>query len=450
MFQYLENLKVMDLSRSPYLVECPDLSGSPFLMTLNLDGCTSLREVHPSIARLKNLKMLNLGNCRMIHHFPRITGLEKLELLNLSGCSSLVKFPDIESNMECLLKLDLEATAIVELPSSVGYLRGLELLSMKDCKNLEILPGRICALESLRTLILSGCSKLGRFPEIKEVMEHLEKLLLDGTSIRELPCSILNLKGLELLNLRKCKHLRSLPSSICALKSLETLIVSGCPRLNILPEDLGMLKCLRRLQADGTAITKPPVSLVHLTNLEELTFSRCRGSTSNFWFTKSLFFRLWHRENADSVGLRLPSLSGFLFIKDLDLSDCNLMEGMMDNKLCHLDCLEVLNLSRNNMVSIPADISGLSMLRDLLVRQCEQLQEIPNLPPSIKLLDACDCISLKSLPAPSSMIRQKGPFSSTLLGPVKFMLWNCTGLPQNDALEKFDKVSIYLSIYLSQ
>ncbi|XP_034674478.1 disease resistance protein RPV1-like, partial [Vitis riparia] len=428
--KYLRNLKVMDLSHSPYLVECPDVSGAPSLETLNLDGCTSLHEVHPSIPRLKNLKILNLGNCRMLHYFPRIIGLEKLEVLNLSGCSRLEKFPDIEANMESLLELYLEGTAIIELPSSVGYLRGLVLLNMKSCKNLKILPGRICDLKSLKTLILSGCSKLERLPEITEVMEHLEELLLDGTSIRELPRSILHLKGLVLLNLRKCKDLRSLPNSICDLKSLETLIVSGCSKLNRLPEDLGMLQCLRRLQADGTAITKPPITLVHLTNLRELSFSGCKGSTSNFWIS-SLTFRLLLRENSDDIGLQLPSLSGLRFMENLDLSDCNLMEGTIDNKLCHLELLEVLNLSRNYMVSIPADISRLSNLKVLLVRQCEQLQKIPKLPPRIKLLDACDCTSLVSLLTPSRIISPQNWLVSTWLRPVEFMLWNCSGLYQD-------------------
>ena len=451
MLQYLENLKVMDLSHSPYLVECPDVSGAPSLETLNLDGCTSLHEVHPSIPRLKNLKILNLGNCRMLYYFPRIIGLEKLEVLNLSGCSRLEKFPDIEANMESLLELYLEGTAIIELPSSVGYLRGLVLLNMKSCKNLKILPGRICDLKSLKTLILSGCSKLERIPEITEVMEHLEELLLDGTSIRELPRSILRLKGLVLLNLRKCKDLRSLPNRICGLKSLETLIVSGCSKLNRLPEDLGMLQCLRSLQADGTAITKPPITLVHLTNLRELSFSGCKGSTSNFWIS-SLTFRLLHRENSDDIGLQLPSLSGLRFMENLDLSDCNLMEGTIDNKLCHLELLEVLNLSRNYMVSIPADISRLSNLKVLLVRQCEKLQKIPKLPPSIKLFDACGCTALRSLPTPSRMISLQHRLVSTWLRPVEFMLWNCSGLYQDHvamALETLHRVSLSLSLFLS-
>ncbi|RVW12073.1 Disease resistance-like protein DSC1 [Vitis vinifera] len=359
----LENLKVMDLSHSPYLVECPDVSGAPSLETLNLNGCTSLHEVHPSIPRLKNLKILNLGNCRMLYYFPRIIGLEKLEVLNLSGCSRLEKFPDIEANMESLLELYLEGTAIIELPSSVGYLRGLVLLNMKSCKNLKILPGRICDLKSLKTLILSGCSKLERIPEITEVMEHLEELLLDGTSIRELPCSILHLKGLVLLNLRKCKDLRSLPNRICGLKSLETLIVSGCSKTQQIARGPGNVAMLKELL---------------------------------------------HRENSDDIGLQLPSLSGLRFMENLDLSDCNLMEGTIDNKLCHLELLEVLNLSRNYMVSIPADISRLSNLKVLLVRQ-----------------------SLRSLPTPSRMISLQHRLVSTWLRPVEFMLWNCSGLYQD-------------------
>ncbi|RVW68287.1 Disease resistance-like protein DSC1 [Vitis vinifera] len=368
----LENLKVMDLSHSPYLVECPDVSGAPSLETLNLNGCTSLHEVHPSIPRLKNLKILNLGNCRMLYYFPRIIGLEKLEVLNLSGCSRLEKFPDIEAKWSLYWSFIWKALLSLNFPHRLGISEALVLLNMKSCKNLKILPGRICDLNPSKTLILSGCSKLERIPEITEVMEHLEELLLDGTSIRELPCSILHLKGLVLLNLRKCKDLRSLPNRICGLKSLETLIVSGCSKLNRLPEDLGMLQCLRSLQADGTAITNHPSHL------------------------------LLHRENSDDIGLQLPSLSGLRFMENLDLSDCNLMEGTIDNKLCHLELLE-----------------------------CEKLQKIPKLPPSIKLFDACGCTALRSLPTPSRMISLQHRLVSTWLRPVEFMLWNCSGLYQD-------------------
>ena len=39
---------------------------------------------------------------------------------------------------------------------------------------------------------------------------------------------------------------------------------------------------IKNLQVDGTAIIRPLTSLVYLTNVEELSISGCKESTSNF------------------------------------------------------------------------------------------------------------------------------------------------------------------------
>ncbi|KAJ9705767.1 hypothetical protein PVL29_003730 [Vitis rotundifolia] len=229
-----------------------------------------------------------------------------------------------------------------------------------------------------------------------------------------------------------CSSKRSLPNSICSLRSLETLIVSGCSKLSKLPEDLGRLQFLMKLQADGTAITQPPLSLFHLRNLKELSFRGCKGSTSNSWIS-SILFRLLHRENSDGTGLQLPYLSGLYSLKYLDLSGCNLTDRSINDNLGHLRFLEELNLSRNNLVTVPAEVNRLSHLRVLSVNQCKSLQEISKLPPSIKLLDAGDCISLESL----SVLSPQSPqylSSSSCLRPVTFKLPNCFALaPDNGA-----------------
>ncbi|XP_034674413.1 disease resistance protein RPV1-like [Vitis riparia] len=384
----LEKLNTIRLSCSQHLIEIPDISiSAPNLETLILDGCSSLLEVHTSIGKLSKLILLSLKNCKKLSSFPSIINMEALKILNLSGCSGLKKFPDIQGNMEHLLELYLASTAIEELPSSIGHLTGLVLLDLKRCKNLKSLPASICKLESLEYLFLSGCSKLENFPEMMEDMENLKELLLDGTSIEGLPLSIDRLKGLVLLNLRNCKNLASLPKGMCKLTSLETLIVSGCSLLNNLPRNLGSLQRLAQLHAEGTAITQPPDSIVLLRNLEVLVYPGRKiltptslGSLFSFW--------LLHRNSSNGIGLHLPS--GFPIFRsftNLDLSDCKLIEGAIPNDICSLISLKKLALSKNNFLSIPAGISELTNLKDLLIGQCQSLIEIPELPPSIR--DRC-------------------------------------------------------------
>ncbi|KAL6316791.1 hypothetical protein AAG906_021091 [Vitis piasezkii] len=354
----------------------------PKLEVINLNNSQHLLE----FTKLKRLTILNMKNYKILHHFPSITGLESLEVLNLSGCSKLDKFPEIQGYMECLLELNLEGTAIVELPSSVVFLPRLVLLDMKNCKNLMIIPSNIYSLKFLGTLVLSGCSGLERFPEIME-----------------LPPSIVHLKGLQSLSLRKCENLKSLLNSICSLRSLETLIVSSCSKLSKLPEELGRLQFLMKLQVDGTAITQPPLSLFLLRNLKELFFRGCKGSTSNSWIS-SLLFRLLHRENSDGI----------------DLSGCNLTYRSINDNLGHLRFLEELNLSRNNLVTVPEEVNRLSHLR-------------------YKIIRCWDCISLESL----SVLSPQSPqylSSSSRLHPVTFKLPNCFALAQDNVATILEKL----------
>ena len=375
-------------------MELPDFSvSSPNLEKLILDGCSSLIEVHPSIGRLNRIIVLSLKNCKKISSFPSMVDMKALEILNLSSCSELKEFPDIQGNMEHLLELHLASTAIKELPSSIGDITGLVLLDMKRCKNLKSLPASICKLESLEYLFLSGCSKLENFPEIKENMESLKELLLDGTSIETLPSSIERLKGLVLLNMRKCKNLVSLPNCICNLRSLHTLIVSGCSQLHQLPKTIGSLQCLEQLHADGTAITQPPDSIVLLRNLQVLIYPGCKILPSSS--LSSLFsFWLLHRNGSNGIGLRLPSIPSLSSFTNLNLSNCNLMEGTIPADIGFLYSLRKLDLSRNNFVSIPTSLCELTNLRDLGLGQCQNLTEIPELPPSVRHIDAHDCTSL--------------------------------------------------------
>ena len=179
--QYLESLKVIDLSYSKKLVQMPEFSSLSNLEGLILKGCVRLIDIHPSVGDLKKLTTLNLRRCHKLKGLPSsISNLESLEFLDLSGCSSFCNwdlYPCGRSNLEkCLVNqrnmrslrhLYLCKTAIRELPSNID-------------------------LESVEILDLFNCFKFKKFSENGAKMKSLQRLVLTNTGIKELPTGIAN------------------------------------------------------------------------------------------------------------------------------------------------------------------------------------------------------------------------------------------------------------------
>ncbi|XP_028760683.1 uncharacterized protein LOC114719377 [Neltuma alba] len=59
-------------------------------------------------------------------------------------------------------------------------------------------------------------------------MEEMQTLDIDKTAITELPSSICNLIGLEILHVEECRNLAQLPASICTLPNLWKLRANSC------------------------------------------------------------------------------------------------------------------------------------------------------------------------------------------------------------------------------
>ncbi|KAL9432330.1 hypothetical protein AB3S75_027368 [Citrus x aurantiifolia] len=137
-----------------------------------------------------------------------------------------------------------DGTDIRELSFAIELLFRLVQLTLNGCKNLERLPRTISALKYLSTLNLSGLLKFREFPEKTSSKDQLLETHLEGTAIRGLPASIELLSGNVLLNLKDCKNLKSLPSTINGLRSLRMLHLSGCSKLKNSPETLGKVESL--------------------------------------------------------------------------------------------------------------------------------------------------------------------------------------------------------------
>ena len=292
----MNELKLIDLSDSQILIEIPDLSGAPNLKKLILQRCTRLYKIHVSLGNLKWLIQLDLNGCKCLESLPHKINLEALEILDLGGCSRLNKFPKIVGNMPHLSILNLSETAIKDLSFLVEHSIGHIKLDLGHGKNLSSLPDTTCRLLSLKTLTLSGCSKLLELPENLGNIKCLEKLDVSRTTIRRLPSSIVLLKNLRELSLSGCEGLSSKSSNkllsfplmqprcpnsmgmlvhtLSGIQSLTKLDLSYC-NIRTIPYDISCLSTLRRLYLTGNNFDCLPESIIQLSNLDYLNMSGC-------------------------------------------------------------------------------------------------------------------------------------------------------------------------------
>lgn len=233
-----------------------------------------------------------MRNCKNLTSLPRC--LHKcVWKLDLSGCSNLKNFPEIIGNAK---ELVLSQTAIEELPSSIKFLTSLVVLNMEKCERLKSISSSICELKRLKKLVLSGCTKLVKFPTLYGLCS-LRELYLDDTALEEIPVDICELKCIEKLVLSGCAKLEKLPPlyglcslrelyldgtalveipiDICELKFLEELVLSRCTKLEKLPPLYGLCS-LRSLFLDDTALVEIPIDILSLSSLRTLCLENCK------------------------------------------------------------------------------------------------------------------------------------------------------------------------------
>ena len=297
----------------------------------------------------------------------------------MKDSEDLIRFPSVDG-LPCLEHLVLEdCINLVEIHQSAGLHKKLVVLNLMNCVNLKILPSEL-EMDSLKDLILSGCSKVKKLPEFGDNMEFL-----------------------SVLDLSDCKSLTCLPKSIHTLKSLRILNTSSCCKISRLPNNLAENEILEELNVSGTAIRELPASIVHLKHLKKLSFGGHRAEQSNSWNLSLLFgLKLWR--NPISMGMMLPPFSRFSLLEELDLSYCNLSDESLPVDLGLLSSLKDLNLSGNNFINLPSScLANLSKLYCLRLDCCPRLESVPKLPPHVDRLYGRNCASWKLFSDPQDL-----------------------------------------------
>ncbi|KAL8090595.1 TMV resistance protein N-like [Apium graveolens] len=253
-------LKTLDMSYSLDLTTTPDFTNLRSLVTLNLEGCKSLEEVHVSIGSLVRLVSLNLCGCVKLKNLPdTICNLKTMEVLCVADCNSLEALPKDLGGIESLKDLDVKGLTVSKLPDSIGRLSKLVELKLSFKEDLEYLSNTIGNLISLKHLAIFRCKNVGKVKRLREltasgaaIFKNLPIQFLNpgnrdhkdcrGLFIAELPSSLKwikavgcteqlpnlsNLKQLEILELIDCSGLTTI-QGLKELTSIRILCLGGC------------------------------------------------------------------------------------------------------------------------------------------------------------------------------------------------------------------------------
>lgn len=216
-------------------------------------------------------------------------------------------------------------------------------------------------------------SYISQLPSSIGKLVKLNELIIRKSGLKDLPDSIVDLKGLRLLDLSG-SVLERLPDKIGKLSHLEILDIRNT-WLQYLPDSIGDLKLLKTLYCSGTLIQGIPDTVGCMS---ELTYADFSGNKIECL--------------PESIGL-LPK------IEVLDIS-MNLLASLPNN-LCSLDSLNYLNLSWNQRLrSLPHELGLLKMLRrlDLSYTHIEYLSDSFTDLTELRVIDLHGCKSFTKLP----------------------------------------------------
>ncbi|XP_030475847.2 disease resistance protein RPV1-like [Syzygium oleosum] len=298
--------------------------------------------------------------------------------------------------MERLKVLNLTGSADLLVTPSFSCCPNLERLILEKCSRLVHLDPSINDLKRLVTLNLKFCSELSMLPVEMDGMNALKELLIDGTSIRQLPASIGKLVQLQILGATNCSSLVHVPGSICDqtlslsvlalddakilelpeslgnLWQLRRLSLRDCRGLGKLPESIGKLRfSLVELDISGTGISKLPDSTKNLRNLTVLKMDSC-------------FVREFPCD-----------IAKLFYLEEVHASWCRSLEGVIPSNISELCHLRELRLRGTRISSLPPEIQFMSSLQTLDLLHCDILKKLPPLPSNLINLYVNHCLKQK-------------------------------------------------------
>ncbi|CAH2046303.1 unnamed protein product [Thlaspi arvense] len=265
----------------------------------------------------------------------------------------------------------------------------LRVLVIRDCDLLTDIE-ELQALGGLHALEVSGASSLKKISDgFFKALSELQSLHLSGLQIKSSPSSISQLMELHRLIIRDCPLLEDLPD-IQELVKLEVVDVSGAR---------GLQTCFDNTLGEKKNLGKNK-NFYYLTKLQLLDFSESQIERLPIFQDSSVgnklpsVTRLLLR-NCSKLR-RLPSLRPLSGLQVLDLSGTTSLVKMLGACFEDKKDLRILSMSRTNLRQLPSTIEELSNLSELLLRDCTNLEALPNIGKltNLKVFDVSGCAKL--------------------------------------------------------
>ncbi|KAL6315913.1 hypothetical protein AAG906_013261 [Vitis piasezkii] len=370
------------------------------------------------IWNLSSLVELSLNNCNLKEERSSIlfcsipagiTRLSNLKALNLSRCKKLQEIPELPSSLRRLkLSHCKKLQAIPELPSS------LQLLDMHCTDGISSL-----SIHSLEPQISLGPSDFGRsifIPRSSGILEGTKNQSMGSNEVRiELPQNWYENNEFLGFALCYCVPVTSEFELYCMLaiganyqsKVVDTLLIKyqcDCPD----DDDDGSI-------SDLVWVTYYPKNAIR-SNITPIN-----GHT------------LWLHLKAPSP-LKRKKISS-------EPGEFAMFRASGSCRFRFDRVLGALNRSINHFSSIiPISIIQLSKLRVLDLSHCQKLLQIPELPPSLRILDVHACPYLETLSSPSSLLANRKRSSNNNRASMDWY--------QNNDFLGFALYSVYVPLHI--
>ncbi|WJX64588.1 hypothetical protein P8452_49348 [Trifolium repens] len=355
-FEKMNRLRILIVRHTTFSSETKHLPN--YLRLLDWDVYPS--KTFPPKFYPRNIIILNLPNSQLTMEEP-FKKFSDLIVMNFSNNQSITAMPDL-SKIEKLRELRLDdCENLTAVHESIGFLKHLVHLSISGCTKLENFLQRMF-LPSLEVFNLNSCEKLEHFPDIEKEMNTPLKIRMMSTSIKKLPNSVGNLIGLVSIDMENNKKLEDLPSSLFRLPNVVAFDFGGCSKLG--------------------------------------------GS-----------FRRFLPDSPSEANERST-------LKTIDIANCSLLEEDIQTILICFPKLEELIAPCNNFVSIPSCIKEFDHLTNLDVSDCKKLKEIPECT-NLRILNVNACTSLTHIPElPCSIKKIDARYCFNLSSETSDMIWD--------------------------